>query len=126
LVGGVVLGTAGFAEKLRQQARGNPREQKALRAHGRAASWEQIVAALELVKGLSWNQFAELHGDWGRDAALWLGRCAGRLRLADLGRLVGDLDYAVVGKAIARFEQRIRTDPHLREQVAKVQQQLAK
>jgi hypothetical protein len=32
----------------------------------------------------------------------------------------------VVSKAIARFEQRIRTDPQLREEVAKVQQQIAK
>jgi hypothetical protein len=76
-----VLGNAGFAESVRQQARGNPREQKLLHAPTRATSWEQIVAALERTKGQSWNQFAEWHGDWGRDAALWLGRSAGRLRL---------------------------------------------
>jgi hypothetical protein len=66
------------------------------------------------------------HGDWGRDAALWLGRCAGRLRLAELDRLVRNLDYAVVSKAIARFEQRMRTDPQLREQLAGVQLRLSK
>jgi REP element-mobilizing transposase RayT len=126
LVGGVVLGTAGFAERLRQRARGNPREQKPLRAPTRATSWGQIVAALEQIKGESWDEFAERHGDWGRDAALWLGRCAGRLRLAELGKLVGNLDYAVVSKAIARFEQRMRTDPQLREQLAGVQLQLSK
>jgi putative transposase len=126
LVGGVVLGTVAFAEELRRQARGNPREQKPLRAPTRAASWEQIVAALERMKGQTWNQFAERHGDWGRDAALWLGRCAGRLRLAELGRLVGNLDYAVVSKAIARFEQRLQTDPQLRQQLASVQLQLSK
>ena len=32
-----------------------------------------------------------------------LGRCAGRLRLAELGRLVGNLDYAVVSKAVDRL-----------------------
>ena len=32
------------------------------------------------------------HGDWGRDAALWLGRRAGRLRLAELGRLAGGME----------------------------------
>jgi len=81
------------------------------------------VAALERVKGQSWNEFAERHGDWGRDAALWLGRRTGRLRLAELGRLVGNLDYAVVSKAIARFEQRMRTDPQLRNLLADVQLQ---
>ena len=84
------------------------------------------MAALEQVKGESWNQFSERHGDWGRDAALWLGRCAGRLRLAELGRLVGNLDYAVVSKAIARFQQRMQTDPQLREQLVAVQLQLSK
>ena len=100
LVGGLVLGTVEFAESLRQQTRGNPREQKPLRVSPRAATWQQVVAAVEQVKGESWNQFAERHGDWGRDAALWLGRSAGRLRLAELGRRVGNLDYAVVSKAI--------------------------
>src|SRR5260221_13547716 len=100
--------------------RGNPREQKALRAATGATGREQIVAALEQAKGQSWNEFAERHGDWGRDAALWLGRCAGRLRLAELGGLVGNLDYAVVSKAIARFERRLRSAPQLRDQLARV------
>jgi hypothetical protein len=60
-----VLGNAGFAESVRQQARGNPREQKLLHAPTRATSWEQIVAALERTKGQSWNQFAERHGGLG-------------------------------------------------------------
>ena len=36
-----------------------------------------------------------------------------------------NLDYAVASKAIARFEQRMRTDPRLCEQLAGVQQQLS-
>jgi hypothetical protein len=123
---GVVLGSPGFVESVRQQARGNPREQKLLRAPTRANSSEQIVAALERSKGQSWNQFAERHGDWGRDAALWLGRSAGRLRLAELGRLVGNLDYAVVSKAITWFQRRMQTDPKLREHLATIQAQLPK
>ena len=62
----------------------------------------------------------------GRDAALWLGRRAGRLRLGELGRLVGNLDYAVVSKAIARFERRMQSDLQLRDQLAKVQLQMSK
>jgi hypothetical protein len=63
-----VLGSPGFAESVRQQARGNPREQKLLRAPTRATSWEQIVAALERTKGLSWDEFAERHYDYNRVA----------------------------------------------------------
>ena len=62
----------------------------------------------------------------GRDAALWLGRSAGRLRLAELGKRVGDLDYAVVSKAISRFEQRLRVEPELRQELANIQLQLSK
>jgi hypothetical protein len=126
LVNGLVLGTAELAEELRQHAPGNPREQKSLRAAPKPATWEQIVAALERLKGRPWNEFATQHGDWGRDAALWLGRGAGRLRLAELGRLVGGLDYAVVSKAIARFEQRLHADPPLRNQLEHTHRQLTK
>jgi hypothetical protein len=41
-----------------------------------------------------------------------------------LGRSVGNLDCAVVSKAIARFGQRMRTDPRIREQLAVVQLQV--
>jgi hypothetical protein len=50
----------------------------------------------------------------------------GRLRLAELGRLVGQLDYAVVSKAIARFDQRLQADPQLRKQLVGIQMQLSK
>jgi len=63
------------------------------------------------------NAFPERHGHWGRDAALWLGRCAGRLGLAELGRLVGNLDSAVVSKAVARLDQGTRSNTQLRPQL---------
>jgi hypothetical protein len=56
-------------------------------------------------KGKSWSSFANRHGDWGRDAALWLGRRVGRQSLAELGNLAGGLDYAVVSKVIARLSR---------------------
>ena len=66
------------------------------------------------------------HGDWGRDAALWLGRRAGRLKSAGLGKLSGGLDYAVVSKAIARFGRRLALDASLCAQLAVIQEQLSK
>lgn len=61
----------------------------------------------------------------GRDAALWLERRVGRMRLAQLGQLAGGLEYAVVSKAITRFGQRLRTEPGLSAQLA-LQNQLSK
>jgi hypothetical protein len=46
--------------------------------------------------------------------------------LAELGRLVGNLDYAVVSKAVARLEQRMRSDTQLRQQLVSLQLQLSK
>ena len=121
-----MLGSAAFAQQLRREARGNAREQKALRVAPRGASWPQIVLALEKAKGESWQDFAQRHGDWGRDAALWLERRAGRLRLAELGELAGGLDYAAVSKAIMRFSRRLISDAALSEPVSRLQNQLSK
>ena len=68
----------------------------------------------------------ERHGDWGRDASLWLGRRTGRMTLAQLGEAAGGLDYAVVSKSIARFGHRLSLDLGLRQQLVRLEQQLSK
>ena len=52
---------------------------------------------------------------------MWLGRRAGRLKLAELGKLAGGLDYAVVSKAMARFGQRLSLDISLRKRITALQ-----
>ncbi|HEV2391996.1 MAG TPA: hypothetical protein VG146_06495 [Verrucomicrobiae bacterium] len=89
LVAGLVLGTEAFARSLSREVRGNRREQLAVRKLAARADWAQIVSAVQYLKGETWDQFAQRHGDWGRDAALWLGRKRGGLSLAELGKLAG-------------------------------------
>jgi REP element-mobilizing transposase RayT len=125
LVGGLVLGTEAFAQRLRQQVRGNRREQTQLRGLERPVDWSQVISALEQVKGEDWEEFCSRYGDWGRDAALWLGRKHGRLTLAQLGRLAGGMDYAAVGQAVSRFGKRLKADATLRGQLAKVKTTLS-
>ena len=125
VVNGIVLGSERFARQLRCQARGNPREQRSLRSPAVPVGWERIVRALERAKGEPWDGFAGRRGDWGRDAALWLGRRAGRLRLAQLGKLAGGLDYANVSKAVARFARRLGENPRLRQELTAIEQQLS-
>jgi hypothetical protein len=50
------------------------------------------------VKGQSGTESSQLHEDWGRDAALWLGRKRGGYRLAELGQLAGGKDDAALGQ----------------------------
>jgi hypothetical protein len=81
---------------------------------------------VERAKQERWESFANRHGNWGRDAALWLGRRAGRLPPRELGRLAGGLDYAVVSKAIARLSGRLSSAGRLREQLEALQAKLSK
>ena len=64
VVGGIALGSEAFAEQVRREAGGNPREQKSLRSPGWRVSWERIVGAVERAKGERWEEFAERRGDW--------------------------------------------------------------
>ena len=97
-----------------------------MRAAPRAATGVQIISASEEAKGESWTDSVNRHGDWGPDAALWLGQRAGRLRLTELGKLAGGLDSAAVSKAITRFGRRLVLDVALSEQLAVIHHQLSK
>ena len=124
LVGGLVLGTEAFARQLRKKIRANPREQPALRKLEQRLSWADIVAALEAAKGEKWDVFSKQYGDWGRDAALWLGRKRGRYTLNELGQLAGGMDYAAVGQAVSRFSKRLQNGAELRRTISKIQKTL--
>jgi len=125
LLGGLVLGSEAFARRLRQEARGNAREQPTLRKLSNRTNWSQIVGALEKVRKERWEDFSRRHGDWGRDAGLWLGRRWGRYSLRELGELAGGMDYAAVGQAVSRFGRRLEQQPNLRKNMSKIENQLS-
>src|SRR5439155_24967421 len=100
-------------------------EKAQLKALAKPVAWSRIISALEQVKGESWAKFSGRHGDWGRDAALWLGRKPGRLGLAQLGQLAGSMDYAAVGQAVCRFGRRLQKDASLRRELVQIQSQLS-
>ena len=121
LVAGLVLGSLTFAQSLRQKVTGNAREQAALKTLAPRITWAQIVRALEEVKGQSWEEFSQRYGDWGRDAALWLGRKRGGYSLGKLGELAGGMDYAAVGQAVSRFGKRLEQTRGLRRQLMELE-----
>jgi putative transposase len=125
LVAGIVLGSQAFAQRLRQGVRGNPREQPELKRLGLRVEWPKIAAALERAKGRVWHQLCDQHGDWGRDAGLWLGRRMGRLTLRELGELAGGMDYAAVAQAVSRFGKRLGQESEIRDVVARIEQELS-
>jgi hypothetical protein len=124
LVAGVVLGTKAFARSLRLSLRGDRREQRELRELSKGASWEEIVKAVEGVRGEAWEDIQNRHGDWGRDAALWLGRQVGRLKLGELGERVGGMEYGAVGQAVRRFGARLEKETKLKKRMESLKTQL--
>jgi REP element-mobilizing transposase RayT len=126
VIGGVVLGTEAFAERMRAcMGQGNRREQAGHKRMMRSVGWEQIVSAVEKVKGEGWETFRDRHGDWGRDAALWLGRRAGRMDLRELAQRMGGVDYSSAGTAVSRFTRRLVRDRKLAQVMASLIRQLS-
>ena len=125
LIGGVILGTEAFARQVGQVLKGNRREQAGMKQWVRRADWEQIVKAVETVKGEAWESFRDRHGDWGRDAVLWLERRVGRLTLNRLSEQAGGVDYTAVGAAISRFGRRLQRDQKMAAIIAKLKTQLS-
>jgi len=96
LVGGLALGRAAFAKRL-AGGWGAAGGQKEVGRLARRLGWAEIIWVVERWKGEGWGEFCDRPGDWGRDAALWLGRRAGRLWLGELGRLA--LGNGVCGRS---------------------------
>ena len=86
---------------------------------------QKTAAAVEEVKGEKWKEFRDRHGDWGRDAALYFGRRQGRMKLGELAKAAGGMDYAIVGSAISRFAKRV-AKRELREVVKDIRTQFSK
>ena len=125
LIAGMVLGTEAFARELGRRVGGKAREQPAMRQLEKPVSWASIVEVLERCKGERWADFSLRYGDWGRDAALWLGRKRGRYTLGQLGELAGGLDYAAVGQAVSRFGRRLDKEMDLHRTVTRLENSLS-
>jgi hypothetical protein len=89
------------------------------------ADWNRIVKAIESAKKEPWESFRDRYGDWGRDAALWLGRTVGRMTLAQLAEHIGGVDYTTAGAAAGRFDRRQRKERKLAATMAKLMKQLS-
>ena len=124
LQGQVILGAGKFLRQMQGVLSGNAREQPSLRRAAFRMSWENVVRAVERFKGEKWEQFRDRYGDSGRDLALYLGRKRCQLRLGELGRLAGGMDYAGVAAAVARFNSRLKRDKTLAGVAVKLESEL--
>jgi hypothetical protein len=120
----VLLGGEEFVEEMRSLLQGDQREQPAIKGLQKRPSWEEILRAVEKVKGEKWESFRDRHGDRGRDLAFYVGRREGGISLRELGRHAGGADYGSEGMALHRFEKLLTQDPSLQKAYQKVKIQL--
>ena len=95
-------------EKVNRE-RGNKREIR------RRWTFPEVVNAVETARGESWEQFAQRHGDYGRDVVLCMARENTGLTLRELGEAVGGMDYEAVGEAVRRLRKRLKEDRSIRK-----------
>jgi len=109
----MLMGTAAFVKRLRRLARGNAREQPALKQLHERPGWEEAVQVVEKLKGEKWEQFRDRYGDWGRDMTLSLARHCCGMKLRQLTEAAGGLDYGSVSNAVQRLARQAKRDKKL-------------
>lgn len=124
LTAGLAIGSVEFTEAMRRLVKGDRREQPAIKQWHRLLPFDRVMAAVASAKRMKWESFCNRRGDWGRDAALWLGRKHCGMTLKELGEQVG-ADYPAVSKAIVRMDSRLSTDTPLRKVVERIEQAMS-
>ena len=127
LVGGLVLGSREFARQLLKGGRVDRDQQtSARRLECWRVEWTELARWMEKARGTKWPEMCERHGEWGRDAVLYVAVHYGGYRLAEAAALSPGLKYAAAAQAITRFRQRLKTDREATRVVAAVRAQLSK
>lgn len=108
----VAIGAETFWKRL--VAKGDRWEMTAVRRMERRTEWEDVVRAVETVKGEAWEAFRDRHGDWGRDLALAVARRRCGMTLSALGTAAGGMRYGAVAAAIRNLHARLPRNRSLR------------
>ena len=110
----LVVGSPGF------KAQAGERRMRAAPATGSTLPWRrltpftEVMRGVEELKGEAWASFANRHGDWGRDLALYMGRLRCGLTMKELGDAVG-VSSAAAGQSVSRMGRKLSATPGLRE-----------
>lgn len=115
LKNGVAVGTDEFISRIKRGIEKVNREWGNKREIRRRWTFPEVVKAVETARGESWEQFAERHGDYGRDLVLCMARENTGLTLRELGEAAGGMDYAAVGEAVRRLRKRLKEDRSIRK-----------
>lgn len=124
LIAGIVLGDGEYARRVLSGHKVDEQEQTSARRMRRRVEWGDLVAEAEQLKGESWEEWAERHGDWGRDAVMYVGMRYGRLRLVDIARHAG-MKYQAAAQAVRRFKELLPDDVERERFVSELKHQIS-
>ena len=106
----LALGSAAFLEQMKGWVGRVTKEQPARQQVLKRVTVAQVVALVERQRGEAWAEFAQRHGDWGRELVLYLARQRTGLTLKEIGTALGIGEYKTVGKAVERFTVALHED----------------
>ena len=106
----VAIGSETFVRKVKALAKGGAREVAGKRELRRRLTFEEVVGAIEKLKGEAWVKTSVRRGDWGRPLAMWAARRYCGLTLREIGSRIHGLDYAAVSIALKRFQDKAAQD----------------
>jgi len=112
VVGRLVLGSQEFVEQLLERPR-TEASRELQEVVAKRPSFAKVVEVIERLKGQPWEAFADRHGDWGRDLALYFGRELCGLSLAELGTRTDGGSPMAVSVALRRLTVRLARDKAL-------------
>ena len=115
----VVLGSEAFLEAMRKRVKSLSKEQPDRKVMERFLAIPRIIEAVEGICGRKWNDFRDVKGDWGRDMVLYVARYRSGKTLKEIGEAVGNMNYKAVGKAVERFQHRLKSDTRLAAQTSR-------
>jgi putative transposase len=103
-----VLGGKAFMAAIRQKVKAVRGERHRLdRTMAKRPKLEQVRQVVERIKREPWEQFAQRHGDSGRDMFLWLARRGCGVTLVELGAACAGMSDRAVSEAVRRVQRRL-------------------
>src|SRR5215475_12943558 len=78
--------------------------------------WSRVVAAIAKVWKAPWEVVSRQRGNGAVGLAYYIGQRHAGMTLRELGKYMGEVEYPAVSVAIARFQNRLKTDRSLQTQ----------
>jgi len=113
----IAIGSERFVRQVKGLAKGAGREVEGKRELRRRVRFEEVVSAIEGMRGQAWAEIVNQRGDWARPLAMWAARRYCGLTLRETGEHFEGLDYAAAGMALKRFESKTAQSRQLKKKM---------